>query len=587
MQASSKPGRVRNAWGGPWGANRSISLFGSISLIVALTLAALSVYPMSQVIVRLVYSDGRFTLRPLAAALQLPDFVELIINTVTIVGASSAVALLVGSLLAWLNEKTDARVGIFTDSMPLIPFLLPPVAGAIGWVLLLSPRAGLLNAWLRDLVSFIFGVSMREGPFDIHTWYGLIFVFVIYQVPYVFLMVTAGLRGLDPSLEEQSRISGASWPTTLRKVTLPALGPSLGAAVLLMAWQGFALFSVPVIIGTPAGIDVLAVRIVRVLSFTFPPQTDVALGLSAVIVVFVGTTWYAQTRILRRGRFATIGGKSHRVTRIRLGAWKWPVRLVVILYVVIAAVLPLGALVIVSLNGFWSSSVQFGNLSLDSLRSSVFDNPMTRRALVNSVNISVVTATIGMLVAAIISMYLLRSRSRWSRGLDATIKLPAVISNVVLAVGFLLAFAGPPFNLGGTLLILGLAYLVLYFPQGSVASDAAAGLVGEELAEASRVAGAGRGRTFRKIHIPLMLAGLAAGWALLFARMVGDLTASAILAGTRNPVVGYRILDTYNNGSFADLASLATVLVAITLGVVLIAFMLSRRQTKWGAAPPM
>jgi iron(III) transport system permease protein len=168
--------------------------------------------------------------------------------------------------------------------------------------------------------------------------------------------------------------------------------------------------------------------------------------------------------------------------------------------------------------------------------------------------------------------------------LDAVIKLPAAISSMVVAVGFILAFSGPPFNLNGTLLILLLAYVVIYLPQASVAADAASSQIGRELHEASRVSGAGTGRTFRRVSLPLMMPGLAAGWALLFVRMVGDLTASAMLAGNANPVVGFRILDIFQNGSYALLAALATVLTGINLLIVLAVMVVSRRGVRVGIA---
>ncbi len=548
---------------------------------VGLFLLTLATYPLLRVVLRLFWVDGSPTLDPVRNTLDEANLGELMWNTSVVVVASGVLALVGGSLLAWLNERTDARMGALTDSLPLVPFLLPPVAGAIGWVLLLSPGAGYLNVGIRNVAGWL-GVDLATGPLDIYTWYGLVFIFVVYQVPFVFLLVSAGLRSMDPGLEEQSRVCGAGVLRTIRTVTLPALMPSLGGAVLLMAWQGFALFSLPAIVGGPAGIELLSVRIVRALTFTFPPQTDVAVGLSVVVVAFVGVTWYLQSRLLRSGRFATIGGKGQDISRFELGRWRWPVRLVMLSYIVIAAVLPICALVVVALNGFWTPNIRWGELNLDTIRRTVFDNPLTFRALGNSLRLGVSGATLGMLAAAIVAVVVVRSPRRAGRWVDAGIKMPASISNIVLAVGFLLAFAGNPFNLRGTFLILLLGYLALYLPQGSVAADTAAGQVGEELAEASQVSGARRGRTFFRIQLPLMVPGLVAGWALLFARMTGDLTASAILSGTRNPVVGFRILDVYQNGSYAEVASLSTVLVLVTGVVIGVLMAWSRRRSRWG-----
>lgn len=569
---------------GQLGAGRAprpqLSPFKVVAFIVALLLALLATYPILRVIIAMVFVDGRFTLEPLLSVFAVPDLWQLVANTVIVVVASGAIALVIGTVLAWLNARTDARIAGLTDALPMIPFLLQPIAGAIGWVLLLSPNAGLLNAAIRGALGAV-GIQLDSGPFDIFSWGGMIFVYTLYQVPYVFMLVNTGLSNSDSSLDEQSWISGATKWQTIRRVTLPAIKPSIGGAILLMAWQGFSLYSVPVIIGSGAGIDVLSVRIVKLLSFTYPPDTSTAVGLSFIVLLFVGTLWYLQSRLLRSGRNATLGSKGQRFVRMHLGKWKWPARTVMFLYGLFAIVLPVGGLLLVSLNGFWTPKINWGGLSFDSMVKSVFQDGQTLLSLQNSVWIAVVGATAGMILAALVALLLLRSRSRVVRLLDGAIKLPSVFSHLVIAVGFILAFAGPPFNLGGTTIILLLVYISIYLPQASVSADSAANQIGRELSEASQISGAGGTRTFLRIYFPLMLSGLIAGWAFLFARMVGDLTATAVLAGTTNMVVGFRILQIFENGSYAALASLAVVLTAITTVVVGLSLLLGMWQTRW------
>jgi iron(III) transport system permease protein len=424
------------------------------------------------------------------------------------------------------------------------------------------------------------GFELTQGPLNIYSWPGLVFTYVIYSVPYVYLVVSAGLRNVDGALEEQSRICGRGAFQTMLRVTIPAVKPSLGAALLLLVWFGFSLFSVPAIIGTGARIEVLAVRLVRLVTFTYPPDMTGAIGLGMIVVLAVGAAWALQTRILAAGRHATIGGKGSRSSRVTLGRWKHAARALLLAYIVIAAVLPLLALLIVALNGFWTPNIRWHALNLNTFREVLFEDALTAQALRNSLLLGVVGATIGITAAAILALFVRRHGAVVGRILDAAIKLPASISNIVLAVGFILAFSGPPFNLNGTFLILLLAYLALYMPQASVAADAAAAQVGNELMEASRIAGAGGGRTFWRVGFPLMAAGLAAGWALLFVRMISDLTASAVLAGTSNPVVGFRILEIYDGASFATLAALSSVLTLITAMVIAALLALSRRRDR-------
>lgn len=561
------------------------SPFTLLSATVAGVLLLLAVFPLGRLTIGLFWSDGHADFAPFTAALALPDLWQLVWQTVAVVAASSVVSLVVGSMLAWLNERTDSRIGTLTDSMPMIPFLLPPIAGAIGWIFLLAPSAGYINVVLRSLLGWL-GVNIDDGPFDVYTWYGLIFVYVIYQVPYVFLLVSAGLRNVDGSLEEQSRVSGVGPLRTMWKVTLPAVRPSLGAALVLLFWNGFGLYSVPAVIGPAAHIEVLAVKIVQLLSFTYPPETDAALGLSVIVVVFVGSAWYLQNRLARLGRHARIGGKAVPSRRIAFGPWRWAVRLVTCGYLAIGTVFPIVALVLVSLNGFWTPKIRWSNLSFDALWGAVSGDSASGDSLLNSLSLGALGATVGIVLAAILSLFLATRTSFIARLVDGFVKMPAAVSHIVMGLGFIAAYAAAPFRLGGTLTILFLAYLVLWMPQGLVATDAAIGGVSAELAEASHVAGGGNARTFGRIYLPLILSGLATGWALLFVRMVGDLTASSLLSGTTNTVVGFRILEIFQAGSYAELASLSLVLVLITGVVVVLVLAFARRRVRTGMIQP-
>jgi iron(III) transport system permease protein len=556
---------------------RKLTPFRVVTGLVVLVFALLVVYTLGTVVFRLFFPNGGFSLAPFRLAFTQPGIGKVILNTIIIVAVSGVLSLIIGSLLAWISERTDARLRPIASLLPVMPFLLPPIGGAIGWTILLSDKAGYLNVILRWLLDHV-GVHLQTGPFNVYSWYGMIILYTLYQIPFAFMLVSAGLNSIDPQLEEAARVSGYGRLKTLRKVTLPALKPSIGGAGLLMVWFGFSLFAVPIIIGPRANIEVLAVRIVNLLTFSYPAQIEPAVGLSSVLVVFVGAAWYFQGRILRSGRNAAVGGKGRRADPQKLGIWRRPAQAVLLLYPLLTLVLPVIAFLIVALTGYWSANIRWGNASFKMFQTVIFQNFQTQTALKTSVILGVVGATIGIVAATLVALYLRRAGRVRGRVVDAIIKLPAIFSPIVVGVAFILSVGGSPLELSGTFTILLLAYVVLFIPQGTVTADTAAAQIAPELIEAARISGAAENRILRRIQLPLMFPSLAAGWALMFVWMVGELNASALLAGAGTQVIGFQLLDIVTSGTLGVLSALVLLLTVANLIIIGLSVLLTRSK---------
>ncbi|HYZ64203.1 MAG TPA: ABC transporter permease subunit, partial [Acetobacteraceae bacterium] len=375
---------------------------GGFALFAALTSAAITVlilYPLVQAILSVFFPAGRFDPGPMLAALSEPDLVVLLRNTVLLVLGSTAVAVAVGSVFAWLTERTDLGMTWLTRVLPIVPLLVPPIAGAIGWVLLAAPKSGFLNVWLRSLLTAA-GLDLTSGPLNVFSWPGLIFVYVLYLVPEAYLVVSAGLRNIDPALEEAARMSGSSPSRTLVRVTLPSVKPAIAAGAMLSLLTGFALFSVPIIIGPQAGVPVLSVRVVELMTASFPPKTGAALTLGLFVLIVTGIAWWVQSRILRARRHAVIAGRGMRVTGVRLGRWRVPARAVMLAFLLMTSALPFAALVVVSLQPFWTAVLRPASLTLRHYNR-LFAADFSRNALLNSVLLGIIGATIGVLLGAV------------------------------------------------------------------------------------------------------------------------------------------------------------------------------------------
>jgi iron(III) transport system permease protein len=555
---------------------RRDTVFRAVTWSVTAVALLLILYPLARTVGTIIGLGSQPSqLGMIWAALWQRSTLVMTFNTIVAVGVGGGLALIVGAVFAWVNERTDARMGFAAKSLPLIPMFIPSIAGAIGWVFLASDNAGILNVIARDVLG-IFGIVLTEGPFDIYSWPGLIFAYFLFLTPYAYLTISSGLQALDPALEEASRSSGAGAMATFFRVSLPSLRPSLGASVLLIATMGFALFSIPLVIGVPAGIDILPVAIVHKVIQQYPSDIAGALGLSLIVIGVVASCWVMQRRMIRSGNHATISGRGSRDARFELGRWRIVIRAAMIGFLLLTSVLPFAGLLYVSLRSYWSADLSVIGMTLRNYESLV-EAPLVWSGLKNSVVLAGIGATVAIVAAALIVMAIESRGTRIGSAVDGIVKIPATLTHIIVALAFLVAFAGTPFNLVGTYTILLLAYVVLYLPQATFYGTAAYHQIGRQLTEASITSGASLGKTFRRILLPLMLPGLIAGWSLLFVLITGDITASSMLAGTHTPVVGFVILDLWTSGTFPQLAALGVLMTTVACTVVLTALWIRDR----------
>ncbi|MDB5506363.1 MAG: Fe3+ transporter permease [Devosia sp.] len=531
-----------------------------ITLLCAAFIVLLLVYPLARMFWGVIVGGPGGDLGDALATFTRPWFLPVLWNTVIIVGVSTVFALVIGATLAWVNVRTDASIGAVGSLMPIIPLLIPNVALAIGWVFVAAPRVGFLNGWL-DLLPFNFEVN-------IYSWGGLIFVYTINAVPYVYLIVASALRNLDPALEEAARINGAGLFRTLRTVSIPAIRPALVSSALLVTITSLGVYSIPSVIATTAKIDLLTTRIVFLLNRDFPPKLAEAQALGLLMLAVVVVLWWGETRLARGGRFATLGGRAAGNSKIEMGRWKWPARGLTLAYLACTSLFPIGALLLVSLQPYWTPKVNFALLDFGNYYSALYVNRLAATAFGNSLFLSSVGALIAMGIAIVIAIYTVNRFNLVSATVDATIKSSAAIPNMILAVAFLVAFSGAPFFLAGSSMILLLAFIVMYIPPGSIAAAAAVNQVGRDLREASYTSGANEGRTVRKVVVPLAVPGFIAGGAIVFVHMMGDLSAAALLSGASNPVVGFAILTIWEAGTFGVLAAFSMMLCVVNILVI-------------------
>ncbi len=558
---SSSPQQPLSAPDAPKGPGQRVfkGAFGSVLVALSVLVIFLVAYPLVQMFQR---AGGPFD--AWAQLISEPWFSGMLLDTAAVVGISAFLSLAIGALLAWVNERTDAGLGPVGDALPLIPLFLPAVALAVGWVALASPEVGLLSNILEPL------------GFQIYSTAGMVLVYVLLTVPYTYLPIVSALRSLDPSLEEAARASGASTLRVVWTVSLPAVAPSLLSGFILATIIGAGVYSVPAIVGQNTDLDIMSVRIVRSIQNSYPVDYGTAVRLSVLLLAVLLVLYYLQHTVISKQRFARMGGQAPKVARIALGRWCWPVRMLGILYILCAAVLPLAAVIYLSLQRYWQPDIFAPNWTLENFSVASAGAGGAMEGIRNSVILGVGAGMIVVLAATMILTYARQSNNWVSRVANGAAKFPAVVPGSVLAVSFIFAFGGAPFDLGGTLLIMGMAYFVSFLPYAVISLEGTSAQIDGSLEDASRLCGAGQGRTFGQVVLPLLRPGLLATFALVFVRIVGDLEVAVLLGTGQTPMASALLFQVWSEGFFTQVAAIAVMMTAVSAVVVIFLMWFSR-----------
>jgi iron(III) transport system permease protein len=484
-------------------------------------------------------------------------------NTIVLSFWVGLASIAVGAPLAWLTARTDVPGKALIRSLVLASFVTPPFLGAFAWEMLAGPNAGALNKLWRAITG-------ADAPlFNIFTMTGLVFVVTMYTFPYVYIMIANTLALIASDLEEAASILGAGRLAVARTVTLPMVLPAFVSGFILSVLQALALFGSPAILALPAGFHTITTQVWSF--FHFPPKIELAAAVSIPLLLATAVLLWLQKRLLGRRDYASVGGKGGQRRAIPLGIWRYPALLAILGVMTCSIFLPYAVLAKAALSRAWAQPLTWDNLTLANFSFTLFEYGSTRAAIVNTLELGVLTASVGAVLVALLS-YVVQRRLVLGSQLVAFLALaPVVIPGVVLAVALFVAYTRPPFILYGTLGILFVAYLTKEMPVGYAQSDATFRSIPGDLEDASRILGAGRLRVLRDITAPLARSGIIAAWCFIFIGVIRELSASIILFTPNTKVISVVIFDLKEEGQFGAIAVLGLVMLALTFVAVIVA----------------
>jgi iron(III) transport system permease protein len=532
----------------------------------AAVLVVLIVLPMSW----LVYYGfttpaGAFTLSNFYILFSEPTFQEPLITTFILATSTSLICCIVAAPMGWLVARTNMPLRRTTRLMVTASFVTPPFLGAIAWELLAAPNSGLINQGYRWLT----GASADFHLFNIYSFPGLIFVISCYTFPYVFVLVANALERMPGELEDASSILGGTAWDTARRVTVPLALPAVLAGALVAFLQAMTLFGSPAILALPAGFHTMTTKIWSL--FQYPPKPELAAAASLPLLVLTVMLLRAEHMILGRRGYSVIGGKNSDPRIIQLGFWRWPAMAFCFFVLLCPVFLPYGALFNATFSSIASKLISFDNFTLRNINFVLFELSATKLAFYNTFVLGITTATLGTVLALVISYLTTRQAVTGHRALGFLATAPVAIPGIVLGVGLFLSYTRPPFVLYGTLWILLLAFLTLSLPAAYQQLQSAFRAIHPELEDASRILGATRLRALREITAPLLRTSVIATWCFVFVGTIRELSAAIMLFTSETKVLSVLIFDLNESGDLAAISVLGIIMLVVTFGIVALA----------------
>lgn len=491
----------------------------------AILVAAMMAVPLVYLVVRAGQADADAW-----RDLTRDSTLTLLRNTVLLSAAVMGGAIALALPMAWLTTRTDLPWRRFWSVVTVLPLVVPSYVGALAFVAAFG-----VGGSLRDVLS-PFGVDRLP---DIHGFDGAWLALTLFTYPYLLLVLRAGLRGLDPAMEEASRALGVGPWGTFRRVVVPQLRVPLAAGSLLVT-----LYVVS---------DFGAVSILRFDTFTraifiqFQSSFDrsAAAVLSLMLVGLVVVVLFTEAATRARGRFHTTSATTRRARTVRLGRWRWPS----LAFLTAVALLSLGAPLAVLLD-WLVRGLNHGEPLRD-----------TWTAAWHSVSVSAVAGGVAVAAALPVALVAVRRRSVMAVLVERVSYFGFALPGIVVALSLVFFSLRVIPGLYQSWPVLVFAYVVLFLPTALGAIRSALVRIKPSMEEAARGLGRSPLWVTGTITIPLAAPGLISGFALVFLTTMKELPATLLLAPIEYDTLAVEVWRAANDAFFAQAAAPALLLI--------------------------
>jgi iron(III) transport system permease protein len=502
-----------------------------------------------------------------------------LLNTAGFAVISVLVACFFAVPIAWAVERTDLPGKNLSYILMTLGIVIPPFFMAMGWLVLLHERMGIVNVWLRQVLPFSY------SPFDIGGVWGMGWVSGLSLVPLAFIMIAASFRAMDPSLEEAAQIHGMNIFSRIRRIVGPLAWPSVLGAGLYIFVIGLSSFDIPAVMGLGSRTFTFSTFVYSLALPTNEPPDYGIVGASSALMLIIGlgVCFYYLRVIHRSHRFAVVTGRNYRPALVTLkksqaaGWWSF-----ITLLLGLQLVVPFLALVWISLTPFLQqpSQAALRFVSLNNFYKIPWDALLSSLKATAIITVTVPTITAGLALA--VSWIVVRSGLKLASAVDTIAFLPHAVPSLIFAVGVLfigLFWLPEPINPYGTVEILIIAFVIIRLSFATRMYNSALLQIHRELDEAGYIGGLGDLKVLWRILLPLLRPTILVSWLWMAVLASRELTVAVILTtSTKNVTTPVLIWGLWQNGKLNESAAIALVFLLMLTPLIVVFFWATNRR---------
>ena len=510
-------------------------------------------------------------------------------NSLIIGVAVTLISVPLGALMAWLMVRTDIPAKGLLSALILIPYMIPSWCKALSWMTIFrNPSMG-GNGVLSSL-----GIPVPDALAS--GFIPIILVMTLHYYAFSYIMASGALRSINSELEEMGEIQGASKAQILKSITLPLILPSILSATIMTISKSIGTYGVAARLGgNNADGTPFYVLATRMKDFINNSPAGVGYAMSILMILLAAGTIIVNQRLIgTRKSYATIGGKGTRSNLIPLRKARWPMTIVIVLFLIVAMVLPVFFLVMESFQKVPGAGYGPDNLTLYAWigdlsnapsaqfnQNGLFRNSEFGRALLNTVKLSLIASLITAVFGQFFGYITTRGRGKWyGNAVEQLIFIPYLMPGVAFSAIYFAMFSQPRLgglipSLYGTFTLILLVSIVKHFPFASRSGSSNMMQISVELEEAATINGAGFWRRIRSIVIPLAKNGFLSGFLLSFISIAKELDLIAILMTPKNYTLSFLAFD-YSKEAMPQVAD------AICIVIIIFILVTNRIADKFG-----